>query len=99
MENTAMVAKTLLKDVARGCTLMLDPDIMDFLENVKQTPHGIVNLEHPYKNPWVVCDATCRPHYWSHAINDFCRRLCGHSYLDMESSHHVPSSGNLRLRR
>jgi hypothetical protein len=70
-ENTAMVARTLLKDVARGCTLMLDPDIMDFLENVKQTPHGIVNLEHPYKNPRVVCDATCRPHCWSHAINDW----------------------------
>ena len=66
-----MVAKTLLKDVARGCTLMLDPAIMDFLENVKQTPHGIVNLEHPYKKPRVVCDATCRPQYWSHAINDW----------------------------
>jgi hypothetical protein len=71
MENTALLAKTLLKDVARGCTLMLDPDIMDFLENVKQTPHGIVNLEHLYKNPRVVCDATCRPHCWSHAINDW----------------------------
>jgi hypothetical protein len=71
MENKAMVAKTLLKDVARGCTLMQDPDIMDFLENVKETPHGIVNLEHPYKNPRVVCDATCQPHCWNHAINDW----------------------------
>jgi hypothetical protein len=65
-ENKAMVAKTLLKDVARGCTLMLDPDIMDFLANVKQSSHGIVNLEHPY-----FCDATCRPNCWSHAINNW----------------------------
>jgi hypothetical protein len=70
-ENTAMVNKTLLKDASRGCTLMLDPDIFDFLENVKQTPHGIVNLDHPYKNPRVVCDATSRPQYWCHAINDW----------------------------
>jgi hypothetical protein len=70
-ENLAMVAKTLLKDVTWGSTLMLNPGIMDFLENVKQTPHGIVNLEHPYKNPRVVCNATCCPHCWSHAINDW----------------------------
>jgi hypothetical protein len=50
---------------------MLDPDVMDFLENVKQAPHGIVNLEHPYKNPGAVYEATCRPHCWSHAINDW----------------------------
>ena len=70
-ENTAMAAKMLLKDVSRGCTLMLDLAIMDFLENVKQTPHGIVNLDHPYKKPRVICDASCRPQYWCHAINDW----------------------------
>jgi hypothetical protein len=70
-DNQAMVDKTLLKEVSRGCAMMLDPDIMDFIENIKTTPHGILYLEHPYKNPRVVCDATCRPEYWCMAINDW----------------------------
>ena len=70
-DNQAMVEKTLLKEVSRGCTLMLDPDIIGLVENIKTTPHGILYLDHPYKNPRVVCDATCRPDYWCMAINDW----------------------------
>ena len=70
-DNQAMVTKTLLKEVKRGCSLMLDPDIMDFLENTKQTPHGILYLDHPYKSPRVVCDSSCRPKAWCEAINDW----------------------------
>lgn len=70
-DNPAMVDKTLLKDVSRGNTLMIDPALLDFIENIKITPHGIVHLDHPYKNPRVVCDATHRPHYWCFALNDW----------------------------
>jgi hypothetical protein len=70
-DTTGLVEKTLLKDVKRGCTLMLDPILLDFLENTKTTPHGIVNVNHPYKNPRTVCDASFRPFYWCHAINDW----------------------------
>jgi hypothetical protein len=71
-ENPALVEKTLLKDVKRGCSLMLDPLLLDFLENTKTTPHGIVNIGHPYKNLRLVCDSSFRPHYWCFAINDWC---------------------------
>jgi hypothetical protein len=30
---------------------MIDPDLLDFLKNIKTTPHGIVHLDHPCKNP------------------------------------------------
>jgi hypothetical protein len=71
-DTTGIVTtKTLLKDAKRGCTLMLDPLVLDFLENTKTTPHGIVDIDHPYKNPRTVCDASARPFYWCHAINDW----------------------------
>jgi hypothetical protein len=70
-DNTAMVDKTLLKEVARGCALMIDPALMDYLENIKQTPHGILYLEHPLKKPRVVCDSSGRPEVWCEAINDW----------------------------
>jgi hypothetical protein len=70
-DNPAMVRKTLLKQVARGCSLMLDPDLTDFLENMKQTPQGILCLDHPYKNPRVICDSSYRPEDWCEAINDW----------------------------
>ncbi len=57
-DNQAMVTKTLLKEVKRGCSLMLDPDAMVFLENVKQTPHGILYLDYPYKILRVVWDSS-----------------------------------------
>jgi hypothetical protein len=69
--NPAMVTKTLLKEVKRGCSLMLDPDIMDFLENCKQTPHGVLHLEHRCESPRMTCDSTCRPQHWCMAINDW----------------------------
>jgi hypothetical protein len=50
---------------------MLDPLVLDFLENTKTTPHGIVDIDHPYKNPRTVCDTSARPFYWCHAINDW----------------------------
>ncbi len=70
-ENLALVEKTLLKDVKRGCSLMLDPLLLDFLENTKTTPHGIVHTDHPHKSPRLVCDSTHRPYYWCFAINDW----------------------------
>ena len=66
-----MVTKTLSKDVKRGNTLMLDPGLLDFLENIKITPHGIINIGHLFKDPRVVCDASARPKIWCHAINDW----------------------------
>lgn len=45
-ENTLLGEKTLLKDVKRGCILMLDPLILDYLENTKTMPHSIVNIGH-----------------------------------------------------
>lgn len=69
--NRAMIVhKTLLKEVSRGCSLMLDPDIVDFLENTKQTPHGILHFDHLTKSPRVACDASCHPKHWCHGTND-----------------------------
>jgi hypothetical protein len=70
-DNKAMVDKTLLKEVSRGCSLTLDPALIDFLENTKQTPHGILYLDHPTKSPRVVCDASCHPKPWCFATNDW----------------------------
>jgi hypothetical protein len=69
-DNLPMVEKTLVKEVARGCALTLDPAVMDFLENIKQMPHGILNLDHPTKKTRVICDSSNRPHEWCVAIND-----------------------------
>jgi hypothetical protein len=44
---------------------------MDYLENIKQTPHGILYLDHPLKKPRVVCDSSGRPEVWCEAINDW----------------------------
>jgi hypothetical protein len=70
-DTTGIVTKTLLKDVKRGCALMLDPLVLDFLENTKTTPHSIFDIDHPYKNPRTVCDASAPPFFWCHAINDW----------------------------
>jgi hypothetical protein len=66
-----MVDKTLLKDVSRGNASMIDPDLLDFIENIKPTPPGIVHLDNPHKNPRVAWDATHRPHHWCFALNDW----------------------------
>jgi hypothetical protein len=69
-ENPEMVNKTVVKEVARGFALTLNPDIFDYLENVRQTPHGILYLDHPRKKPRVICDSSLRPYVWCNAIND-----------------------------
>jgi hypothetical protein len=43
-DNLVMVSKMLLKEGTHGCSLMLDPAIMDHLKNIKQTPHGMLHL-------------------------------------------------------
>jgi hypothetical protein len=69
-ENPEILTKTLVKEVSRGFALTLNPAVMDFLENVRQTPQGILYINHPRKNPRVVCDSSPRPKAWSYAIND-----------------------------
>ena len=64
-------ATTLLKDVKRSSyPLMLDPLMLDYSENMKTTPYGIVFIGHPYKSLWAVCDSSAHPFYWCFAIND-----------------------------
>jgi hypothetical protein len=69
--NPAMVHKTLNKQVARGAAIMLDPSLFDFCENMKQTPQGILGIDHLYKKPRVVCDSSHRPEPWCESINDW----------------------------
>jgi hypothetical protein len=70
-DNPAMVTKMPVKEVSRGCSLMLDPAIMDCLKNIKQTPHGTLCLDHPCKSPRMVCNSANRPKIWCEAINDW----------------------------
>jgi hypothetical protein len=76
-ENPKTLTKTLVKEVSRGFALTLNPEVMDFLENVRQTPQGILYIDHPRKNPRVVCDSSLRPKAWSYAINDVTNKRNG----------------------
>lgn len=60
----------LVKEVSQGFALTLDSKIMDFLENVGQTPQGTLHTNHPHKNPRVACDTSLHPKIWSLAVND-----------------------------
>ena len=63
--------KTLVKNFKRGYVLVMNKDLLDFIPNMHLTPQGIVDLDHPHKNPRPIFDSSCRPQPWCSAINDW----------------------------
>ena len=65
------VRQTLVKSFKRGYVLVMHPDLIDFIPHMHLTPQGIIDLDHPYKNPRPIFDSSCRPEPWCSAINDW----------------------------
>jgi hypothetical protein len=62
--------RTLLKDSKRGYCLVLDERMARFTLNCL-TPNGLVDANHPHKNPRPIFDGTFRPEPWCSGINDW----------------------------
>lgn len=54
--------------------LVMHPDLIDFIPHLHLTPQGIIDLDHPYKNPRPIFDSSCRPEPWCSVINDWTNR-------------------------
>ena len=63
--------KTLLKDSKRGYCLLFDKRMVEFALNCHVTPNGLVDVDHPHKNPRPIFDASFRPEPWCSGINDW----------------------------
>ena len=63
--------RTLLKDLKRGYCIVLDQRMTRFALNCHLTPNGLVDANHPHKNPRPIFDGTFRPKPWCSGINDW----------------------------
>ena len=63
--------RTLLKDSKRGYCIVLDQRMARFTLNCHLTPNGLVDANHPHKNPRPIFDGTFRPEPWCFGINDW----------------------------
>ena len=61
----------LLKDSKRGYCIVLDQRMARFTLNCHLTPNGLVDANHPHKNPRPIFDGTFRPEPWCSGINDW----------------------------
>ena len=61
----------LVKDHRKSYVLAFDRRIVHFVLNCHLTPQGMVDLDHPYKNPRPIFDSSFRPSVWCYAINDW----------------------------
>ena len=75
--------KTMRKGAKRGYILVMGSQLLWYIPNVHTTPIGMVDLNHPYKNPRAVFDSSFRPLLDSMAINDMCQ-------LENEPELHFP---------
>lgn len=70
-ENPAVITKTLNKECSRQYVLHVDRQIWQFILNLHVCPMGLVNPNHPYKNPRITFDASYRDQIWSETVNDW----------------------------
>jgi hypothetical protein len=63
--------RTLLKDAKRGYCIVFDQRMARFTLNCHLTPNGLVDANHPHKNPRPIFDGTFRPEPWCSGINDW----------------------------
>jgi hypothetical protein len=64
--------RTLLKDSKRGYCIVLNQRMARFTLNCHLTPNGLVDANHPHKNPQPIFDGTFRPKPWCFfGINDW----------------------------
>ena len=63
--------RTLLKDSSRGYCIVFDQRMARFTLNCHLTPNGLVDANHPHKNPRPIFDGTFRPKPWCYGINDW----------------------------
>ena len=63
--------RTLLKDSKRGYCIVFDQRMARFALNCHLTPNGLVDANHPHKNPRPIFDGSFRPEPWCSGINDW----------------------------
>ena len=63
--------KTVLKDNKKGYCITMDHRLIDFILHAHVTPQGLVDLNHPRRNPRPISDCSFHPEPWCHAINDW----------------------------
>ena len=70
-DEPGVTYRTLLKDSKRGYCIVLDQRMARFALNCHLTPNGLVDANHPHKNPRPIFDGTFRPEPWCSGINDW----------------------------
>jgi len=63
--------KALVKDAKQGFVIPFDQRALPFVLNCHVTPQGVVDLDHPHKNPRPIFDSSFWPFPWCIAINDW----------------------------
>jgi hypothetical protein len=72
VENDANRAlDALIKEQKKGWCIIVDPRVMPFVLNSHLTPIGLINIDHPYKKPRLIWDASFRPKPDSFAFNNW----------------------------
>ena len=71
LEDPAKSMKALVKDFKRGYVLVFDKRSTYYILHCHLNPIGMVDLNHPYKNPRPVVDSTFHPLPDSMAVNDW----------------------------
>ena len=61
----------MVKDSKRGNTILLDPDILNFVPYLHLTPQAMVDIESKWKDERPVFDSSFHPEIWSEGINDW----------------------------
>jgi len=56
--------KALVKDAKQGFVIPFDKRANHFVLNCHVTPQGVVDLDHPHKNPRPIFDSTFHPYPW-----------------------------------
>jgi hypothetical protein len=63
--------RTLLKDAKRGYCIIVDQRMARFTLNCHLTPNGLVDVNHPHKNPRPIFDGAFQPEPWCFGINNW----------------------------
>jgi len=71
LEAEDKTKKSLIKDNKRGYSAIFDSRVFWLAVHLHLTPMGMIDLNHPCKNPRGTFDGSFRPEVWCFALNDW----------------------------
>jgi hypothetical protein len=70
-QDPVKTRKAIVKDTNRGYAVLFDQRMALLALHAHVTPHGVVDLDHPYKEPRPVFDGSFRPAPSTDCVNDW----------------------------